>query len=216
MPQPASASPKAVSFASLLAGFASPAKRPSVKSVEDAQDLDGLADDVATISYEQALRSHSRTRTAEATGLTGSAGRASVDGDLPPRKPPQSVRIAEWVPESDAHPYQMSEAGEQPASGVAARDNRKGASVTIRLTQAERAQLHQRATEAGLTISSYLRSCVLEAETLRAQVKEALAQLRQNPAADEKKPVQADATAAAASRSRFFPNWHWMKRPPVA
>lgn len=193
-----------------------PAKRSPATPVENAQDLDGLADDVATISYEQALRSHARTRPAPPAEQTGPAERASVDGDLPPRKPPQSVRIAEWVPDSDAHPYEMSEAGEEPARGAADQDNRKAASVTIRLTRAERAQLHQRAAEAGLTISAYLRSCVLEAETLRAQVKEALAQLRQNPAAGEKKPVQADIAAVAASRSRFFSSWHWAKRPPAA
>jgi hypothetical protein len=52
-------------------------------------------------------------------------------------------------------------------------------SVTVRLSEAENVQLRQRAAEAGLTVSAYLRSCVLEAETLRAQVKEALAQLRE-------------------------------------
>ena len=38
------------------------------------------------------------------------------------------------------------------------------ASVTIRLSTAECARLHQRAAEAGLTVSAYLRSCMLEAE----------------------------------------------------
>jgi hypothetical protein len=55
---------------------------------------------------------------------------------------------------------------------------RKSASIHIRLSLAESAQLRERAAEAGLTVSAYLRSCVLEAETLRAQVKQALAQLR--------------------------------------
>jgi len=47
-----------------------------------------------------------------------------------------------------------------------------------RLSQTECGQLRTRAAEAGLSISAYLRSCTFEAETLRSQVKEALAQLR--------------------------------------
>ena len=46
------------------------------------------------------------------------------------------------------------------------------------MSEVESAQLRQRAAEAGLTISAYLRSCTFEAESLRAQVKETLAQLR--------------------------------------
>ena len=39
-------------------------------------------------------------------------------------------------------------------------------------------ELRRRATEAGLTISAYLRSCTLEVENLRTQVKQTLADLR--------------------------------------
>ena len=56
--------------------------------------------------------------------------------------------------------------------------DKKSASITIRLSHAECAQLRKRATAADLTVSAYMRSCILEAETLRAQVKEALAELR--------------------------------------
>jgi hypothetical protein len=56
--------------------------------------------------------------------------------------------------------------------------NLKDASITIRMSKAECTQLHRRAAEAGLTVSAYLRSCTLEAESLRAMVKDALAQLR--------------------------------------
>jgi hypothetical protein len=55
----------------------------------------------------------------------------------------------------------------------------KCASITIRLSEAECAQLRQRAAEAGLTISAYLRSCTFEAESLRALVRDTMAQLRQ-------------------------------------
>jgi predicted transcriptional regulator len=46
------------------------------------------------------------------------------------------------------------------------------------MSQAECAQLHSRAAEAGLTVSAYLRSCTFEAESLRAMVKATMAQLR--------------------------------------
>jgi hypothetical protein len=65
------------------------------------------------------------------------------------------------------------------ASVAAALDrNVKCSSITIRLSKAECDQLRERAAEAGLTVSAYLRSCTLEVESLRAQVKEALAELR--------------------------------------
>ena len=48
--------------------------------------------------------------------------------------------------------------------------NLKSASITIRLSKAECAQLRRRAAEAGLTVSAYLRSCTFEAESLRAEV----------------------------------------------
>ena len=78
--------------------------------------------------------------------------------------------------------------------------------VTLRLSHAESAQLHERATEAGLTVSAYIRSCVFEVESLRTQVREALAQLR---SATSSAPHAADpqATAPQTWRSRLLPRW---------
>jgi hypothetical protein len=56
--------------------------------------------------------------------------------------------------------------------------SKRSASVTLRLSRAECMQLKQRAAEAGLTVSAYIRSCTFEAEALRAQVKQAVQQLR--------------------------------------
>lgn len=64
-----------------------------------------------------------------------------------------------------------------PQGAVPDRDLRS-ASVTIRLSKVERVRLHERAAEAGLTISAYLRSCAIEAEALRAEVKKTLAELK--------------------------------------
>ena len=100
------------SFASALASFTSD---------------DGLADDIALISYENAVRTQ-----------------AGID---------------------------LSE--DQPAAL-----HKKSASITLRMSSAECAQLRKRAAAANLSVSAYMRSCILDAEMLRAQVREALAELR--------------------------------------
>jgi predicted DNA binding CopG/RHH family protein len=64
-----------------------------------------------------------------------------------------------------------------PAEGAKERNLRR-TSITIRMSSEENLQLRKRAAEAGLTVSAYLRSCTFEAESLRALVKDTLAQLR--------------------------------------
>jgi hypothetical protein len=80
-------------------------------------------------------------------------------------------------------------------TGTARESDLRSASVTIRLSRSECARLHQRATEAGLTVSAYLRSCAVEAEALRAQVKQALAELKTGS-----KPPQQAQTACRGPR----------------
>jgi hypothetical protein len=150
------------SFAGLLAALTQPEKKKPPEWNDN-----GLADDVTTLSYERALQARARYRTADRPnwtfapeGLQGAsngqqAAQLPVAGageDLPAR----------------------SGATDSPVPG---RDLRR-TSVTIRLSDAESVQLHERAAEAGLTVSAYLRSCAFEAEALRAQVKAALAELR--------------------------------------
>jgi hypothetical protein len=65
------------------------------------------------------------------------------------------------------------------------------------MNRAECAQLRTRAAEAGLTVSAYLRSCTFEAESLRAQVKETLAELRKGASATKQ-------TAAGANQRSWF------------
>jgi hypothetical protein len=50
--------------------------------------------------------------------------------------------------------------------------------LSIRLSDQESEQLRHRAAESGLSVSAYMRSCVLDAEHLRTQVKQALAEMR--------------------------------------
>jgi len=79
--------------------------------------------------------------------------------------------------------------------------------VTLRLSHAESAKLHERATEAGLTVSAYMRSCVFEVESLRAQVRDALTQFRSaasHEPQDKRDPVP---PASPTWRSRLLPRW---------
>jgi hypothetical protein len=175
MQQPADPAPSPISpnFAGLLAALAAPDHKPA-----PAWD-DELRDDVATLSYERALRTHARYRSAGPTdrSLTQSAYPAAVGSDpgsLPDADPSGQTPIQQAASPLRADPGFGTA---QDRSALSER-NVKRASITIRLSQAECAQLHERAAEAGLTVSAYLRSCTLEVESLRAQVKEALAQLR--------------------------------------
>lgn len=112
----------------------------------------GLEDDVATLSYDQALRVHGRYRPAAA--------------------PPPRLVPAPPATEASKRP----EPAVFAAAGLA--HARRSASVTVRLSHGESERLRQRAAESGLTLSDYMRSCVLEVEQLRGQVKETLTALR--------------------------------------
>ncbi len=163
-PQAATAAPsESRSFAGLLEEIAAtPGKFPP------ARDLDGLADDTATFSYEHALRARARYLSANAN----------------PTSQPEPQRG--WKLSTDVRQKpKQPDAGLDPASQHAAAQShrdRKRASVTVRLSVDESEQLRERAAEAGISVSAYLRSCAFEVETLRAQVKATLAQLKSAPA----------------------------------
>lgn len=114
-------------------------------------EFDGLQDDVATLSYERALHTHARYKPAAAEAVNFAVEHPVAAG--------MSAAQA-GVPQSNCE-----------RSG-------KRASITVRMSKAECTQLQRRAAEAGMTVSAYLRSCTFEAEALRAQVKQALAELR--------------------------------------
>lgn len=157
------------SFAGLLAALASPASvAPNGSGGADrapAWNSDHLSEDVATLSYESALRAHARYRPVNRADWPLPAAAKAHPGEAQ-QVPPDAAPAAEGLPA-------WASAAAQDAIGQELRK----ASVTIRLSDAECAQLHERAAEAGMTVSAYLRSCTFEAEALRAQVKEALAVL---------------------------------------
>lgn len=193
--QPA-ASPahRAGGFASVLAAIAAPAEKARSEWNDDT-----LADDISTLSYEQALRTHTRCR--PASELPPIQDGADEQRRNRPTKRPVAAdlssnrnELASRVAETDGRPSKNVE------------ESRKAASITIRLSKAECAQLHERAAEAGLTVSAYLRSCTCEVEALRAQVKEALAQLRAVNPGDEPLSLETEPGAKRNwwSRLRLF------------
>lgn len=174
MPSAATAAPlrNSRSFAGLLEEYAAPAAK-----FPPAGDMDGLEDDIATLSYEHALRAHARYRPAPepALGPTPmSTSKASLD-QLPAK----------------ARQEKLDAGGSQAAATVSASEGRKSSSVTVRLTAAEDEQLRQRAAEAKLTVSAYLRFCAFEVESLRAQVKEAVARMKEADSAFSRQPARA-------------------------
>jgi predicted DNA binding CopG/RHH family protein len=197
--------PTAASFASLLAALASPA--PTAESSWNDEDL---GDDVATLSYERALSSHARYRPDSRAALADEPEAASSAriGDAAASESASAGESAAPRSFSAAHALAEAEmarrAAKPAAASTAFERNLKSASITIRMSKAECEQLHQRAAEAGLTVSAYLRSCTFEAEALRAQVKETLAELRKATAVGKKTP-----TVPARGPKR---NWFgWMR-----
>jgi hypothetical protein len=180
-------------FASLLCALSLPI------SSEADRDLDlnheCLADDVATISYERALHRQAPSRRSP----------ANVEAVRPPSKSSGNPR-----PSVFSSGTAMGIIASNPGQG------RKAASITIRLSKAECDQVRHRATEAGLTVSGYLRSCVLEAEILRAEVKEALTKFRELSSLDSNarpKPVRSGMFTWCAL---LLPLRAWKRRIPPA
>lgn len=174
--------PASQSFAGFLAALAIPAAKPASEWPKD-----GLEDDVATLSYERALRTHARSRATYPN-----------DGSLTQPTAQQPTDYETFQTETlDPGQKARRDPGTGPAACVESAQrlpelperSLRSASITIRMSQAECAQLHQRAAEAGMTISAYLRSCTFEAESLRAMVKDTLAQLRSATGAGKGAPM---------------------------
>jgi hypothetical protein len=178
MPQTVSAAPSSASptFAGMFAALAS---RPSaLPGRTPAWDDSELVDDVATLSYERALRTHARYHVPEPSAMRVESytdTRLTIEEAIPASAEPASAFL-------DTAPAEDGQADAVNDEACAADEgNRKSASITIRLSRLECEQLRKRAAEAGLTVSAYLRSCTVEAESLRAMVKDMLAQLRKEP-----------------------------------
>jgi hypothetical protein len=163
MPQTAPGEGSAHDFAGLLASLAAP-PQPAIPEWNDDQ----LADDIATLSYEQALRTHGCNLPPASCPGAPSGSESRLEHTAASRAPDADT-VCGSLPSRSDH--------ETPAPADRCL---KRASITIRLSESECAQLRLRAAETGLTVSAYLRSCTLEVESLRTQVKQALAQLRES------------------------------------
>lgn len=175
-------SSSAVSFAKIWAGLAA-------RTADDEPGWldEGLGDDVATLTYEEALQRHGRSQaeSIEAARKEVPIGAATAKGD----------RQANGIgAKTRKNPVVADDAGEDGSLWTAAPgrgpESRRSDSITVRMSTEECARVHARATEAGMTVSAYLRSCVFEAEALRAQVKQALAELRAAALAPLKEPAR--------------------------
>jgi len=187
-------------FAGVLAAITAPGRSRS-----PSRELEGLEDDVVELTYERALRAHSRFRTHE------SGDRSSIPvsrqeplrivevfpADLEPAAEP-APKLAAVLRITEAQPESAFETSAAPARKL------KSARITMSLSIAEHAQLRARAAEAGLTLSAYLRSCTVEAESLRAQVKLTLAQLR-----GESSNENHGSAPASSSWFQRLPFWRW-------
>jgi hypothetical protein len=178
-PAPTQPSPTISDFAGLLATLAS----PPPDAAEDAPlwNSSDLGEDVALLSYERALRAHARYRPLDRNRDRNSDRDSDRDLDRGDELPVPSAgpSIGPSIgADATAAIDRIAAAAEALQPAVAPDRDLRSASVTIRLSKAECTRLHRRAAEAGLTVSAYLRSCALEADALRAQVKQALAELK--------------------------------------
>jgi hypothetical protein len=227
MPETATSLPPSVvaTFASLLSGLASPKPAPAVS---DRWDDDALGDDISTLSYEQALRSQTRYRSSTQPGHSALSNPPNLTDPgrhpEPYSEPPGSFQAPASQPPAPGRALPTHT--KHPA--VSLEESRKSASITIRLSPTECDQLRERAADAGLTVSAYLRSCVFEVESLRAQVKDTLAQLRtasvpsSNPVAHSNNQPANDATVAVRAPKSSFYGWllrlfvPWHRDPRLA
>ncbi len=168
----------------------------------------GMSEALGTVDYEGAAASFASflaglAEIEEQDPVTESADRWDCD-EL--AEDVATIGGAEWRPEVLVAAPEVP-VGKRPNFSPAASDKkiRKSASVTLRMTQEEYVQLQQRATAAGLTISAYVRSCVFEAEALRAQVKQALAHF--SVAAESTGKREERQPAPQNLRSRLFGHW---------
>jgi len=229
-------SPASTSFAGILATLTSPAQTskasadgsfPPRRKPAPSWNDDDLAEDVATLSYESALKAHARYRPSQVSdrSLTQPADsepfcyeEASSAASAPcpvilsdPEHREGESKDLHYFAERVGNQASLKATASQELRATPVQEpsfsqtapfdrNLKNASITIRMSKVECAQLHRRAAEAGLSVSAYLRSCTFEVESLRAMVKDTLAQLRSVT-------TQAKPANPAPSRLRSLTPW---------
>jgi hypothetical protein len=202
--EPAATPAPSTGFAGMLARLAVPERKFPPQS-ELISEADWLEDDVAVISYESALKSRARrwgTDPIADESLTGTDDGVVIGEGSARTAQPAPLRVPESVPNASRLSITEADIPGVTRDSIDARGSSesKRVRITIRMSDAEFAQIRDRAAEAGLAVSAYLRTCTAEIETLRAQVKEALAQLRQSASGP-------DASEPAAPRRQTPARW---------
>lgn len=108
--------------------------------------------------------------------------------------------VRDWEEPPEAISDDSAEIDPASALESASTGDLRTACVTIWMTKTERVRLRRRASESGMTISAYLRSCALEADALREQVKWALVAM---------KTAAKTETAVIPARGSC---WGWIRR----
>jgi hypothetical protein len=196
-------------FAGLLAALASPQQKRQPTWSDDE-----LPEDVATLSYEHALNTHARYRSAESKDLPAAQATEATRSREAVEAEVMAARKAAIAKLNEARSEELfaEPAKEPPARAFydepkAPERNLKCASITLRLSQAECEQLKKRAAEADLSVSAYLRSCAFEVETLRGQVKDTLAQMRATEALRAAESKRKPPASAPAPSKRSWLHW---------
>ena len=186
-------------FAGLLAKLTMP--QPGTASAPALWNEGDLGEDVATLSYESALRAHARyhSRTHGDSPVTQHAELRANDR----RRATEGSAVNRAGSAGVGFHAEAAEAARTGHDG-----DLKRASVTVRFSPGEAEQLRRRSAEAGLTVSAYLRSCAFEVEGLRAQVKDALATMRSNGSTAE----PAVRTTERRAGSGWLALFRWLTR----
>jgi hypothetical protein len=124
-----------------------------------------------------------------------------------------------WAEATRPHPEQQIPATELSLE-IPARQihlEHRHAVVSLRLSDAEFDRLRVRAAESGISMSAYMRSCVLDAEHLRAQVKETLSQMRASlggslgPHTQQQHPAQLASPLPMLTGTQSRPGGAWSR-----
>lgn len=150
------------------------------------------------LSYEEALRLHSRCAndaksSSNAAKLT--AGPPDTSAHPAQRKTKRAAQNSRSSVERTSQDVALSL---QPVQSIPVLPRRE--SVSLRLTEMELTLLKERSSECGLSVSAYMRSCVLDTEQLRAQVKQTLAEMR----ALQMAALTSQATLPASNKDNRF------------
>jgi hypothetical protein len=95
----------------------------------------------------------------------------------------------------------------QPAQVTSLATTEKlNARASFRLTAQERGLVQQRAAESSLSVSAYIRSCVLEVEMLRAQVKQLVSEVRESTAMSPRIVAEEMPVIAAPRKQTALPS----------